>query len=367
MSADVRVRDVESAVLHAFPAAWAEPWDAVGLRVGDPNESVTDVLVTLDATVASIEKAVTAGVNVLVAHHPPALGEHARFMPQGATGALFRAASAGIAVISAHTNLDRSPRGAPVLLRALGIEGGWPLETDAMDCMMVTAYAPVDHADAVRASMIDAGAGRIGEYEGCSFTVEGEGRFVSPAQDAPFSGAAGSPTSVSEERIEMICGAERASRVLSAIMAAHPYEEPLVTMAPLSIARNQARLGRVADLDEAVTLETLAATVADALDCIPRVWGQRSRKVSRLATMTGSGGSLVGAAVAAGADALLLGEVRYHEVLDAIAQGLAVIEAGHDVTEWPLVPVLAQAVLDIPGLDAGQVITDGPSRAYWIP
>ena len=367
MSVGVRVGDVDAAVLGAFPKSWAEPWDAVGLRVGDPDEQVTRVLVTLDATLASIDHAKSLGANVLVTHHPPALGEHATFTPQGPGATLFHAASAGIAVLSAHTNLDRSPDGAPVLLRALGIEDGWPLEKATMECVMIVAYAPKDHADALRASMAEAGAGRIGEYEGCSFTVQGDGRFTPPAEGSPFSGVAGQPSSASEERIEMICGTDHVDQVLGAAKAAHPYEEPLLTMTPLSIARGQARLGHVADLKDAVSLEHLVDTIAETFDCTPRVWGQRSGEVSRLATMTGSGGSMVAAAVAAKADALLLGEVRYHEVLDATAQGLAVIEAGHDVTEWPLVPVLAQAVLGTSGLDPGLVITDGPSRAYWTP
>ena len=86
-----------------------------------------------------------------------------------------------------------------------------------------------------------------------------------------------------------------------------------------------------------------------------------------MATATGSGGSLLGAAKAAHADAIVLGEVRYHEALDALAEGLSIIELGHDVSEWPLVPALASAVKSTPGLDPASVTVDGPSQAWWTP
>ena len=75
--------------------------------------------------------------------------------------------------------------------------------------------------------------------------------------------------------------------------------------------------------------------------------------LARVATATGSAGSLVGDALATGAQALVAGEVRYHDALDAVESGLAIIELGHDVSEWPLVGLLADAVRAHPGLGSG--------------
>ena len=73
------------------------------------------------------------------------------------------------------------------------------------------------------------------------------------------------------------------------------------------------------------------------------------------ATASGSGGSMVADAIAAGAKVLLTGELRYHDALNALDAGLTVIEAGHDATEWPMVPVLAAAAALTPGMARGSV------------
>ncbi len=365
MSGKVRVRDIVRTVLEEFPASWAESWDAVGLRVGDPDAEVTGVALTLEATSDRIRWAASRGANVLATHHPPALGEHDTFTAAGSTGALFTAASEGVAVISAHTNLDRSPQGAPVLLRALGLEDGEPLESSEIEGALVTVWVPPSHADSVRAAMAEVGAGRVGEYTGCSFTVTGTGRFTPSEGASPLHGSPGEDASASEERIEMVAPLDLAGPVIEAARAAHPYEEPLIVFHQVRVSRGAARLGRVTDLEEATTLQALAEKVAATFDCSPRVWGDPSVTIRRLATTTGSGGSLISDAIFHEADALLLGEVRYHEALDALARGLVLVEAGHDVTEWPLVPVLAAAVSKTPGLDPESVMIDAPARAWW--
>lgn len=89
----------------------------------------------------------------------------------------------------------------------------------------IVVYAPLTHADAVRAAMGGAGAGRIGAYTHCSFSQRGTGRYVPSGAANPFIGQAGVPEAVEEERVEMNCAKELLPAVLTAIKAAHPYEE----------------------------------------------------------------------------------------------------------------------------------------------
>jgi putative NIF3 family GTP cyclohydrolase 1 type 2 len=147
----------------------------------------------------------------------------------------------------------------------------------------------------------------------------------------------------------------------------HPYDEPLITFSEALLSRGAVALGRYTDLDEPRTLSELVAHVAEEFGCTPRVWGEPSTSVSRLATSTGSASSMIPAVAGVEADALLAGEVRYHDALDALRRGVAVIEAGHDVTEWPLVPILADAVRETPALTDEQVIVEEPSRSWWTP
>lgn len=165
----------------------------------------------------------------------------------------------------------------------------------------------------------------------------------------------------------MVAPREQASAVVSAARRSHPYEEPLITVAEVRIARGEARMGRVSELRASVTLSEFAARVSGAFGITPRVWGPKEALIQLVATATGSAGSLVPAALRAGADVLVAGEVRYHDAQAAAAAGLSVIEIGHDVSEWPLVPVLAESVARVPGLSRESILIDPPAAGWWTP
>lgn len=92
--------------------------------------------------------------------------------------------------------------------------------------VVIVVFAPLSHADAVRAALADGGAGEIGEYSACSFSAPGEGRFRPSADADPFSGTRGELSVVDEVRIEAVCAREQAKAAVAAMLAAHPYEEP---------------------------------------------------------------------------------------------------------------------------------------------
>lgn len=360
-SRSMTVAELVAALDRRFPLAWAEPWDRVGLVAGEPGMAVRGVLVTLDATGSAITRAAEAGANVVVTHHPPFLEPPSNPVPStGPRGALNASILHGVAIVSLHTCLDRAPEGAEALARALGLEPGAPLESGTEEIAIVTAFVPLGAADAVRDAMSDAGAGRIGEYERCAFVGDGIGHF-SPLHGATPS-LPPSASGVAESRVEMVCPRALASRVVSAAAEAHPYEEPLIVAADAIRARGIARYGRICTWGREVTVGQLAAHVGSVLGTRPRIWGDETRPVTVVGVANGSASSLLPAAVAA-ADVLVAGEVRYHDALDAVADGLAIIEVGHDATEWPLVRVLASAVSEALGPDT-PVIEEPPSLAW---
>ncbi|MCL5886940.1 MAG: Nif3-like dinuclear metal center hexameric protein [Actinobacteria bacterium] len=362
----VEVRRIVEAIHESFPSHWAEPWDKFGLICGDPCATVTGVFVTLDPTAEAIAATLAAGANVVATHHPAFLEPQTPIAAPGSRGIAWEAARHGVSLIAAHTNLDRAPAGAGALGATLGLPSGEPLERSMQSLAHISVFVPSEAADTVRAAMTEAGAGRIGEYEGCSFTAEGTGRFLPLAGASPCIGTIAKPSRVPEERIEAVCDPTRADWVVARIVEAHPYEEPLVVVTPVKIARGSARLGRICTV-EPVKLEDLAADVASRMDCTPRVWGKKGSRVTRVATASGSAGALLPDAIAVAADVLIAGEVRYHDALEAVAQGVCVIEVGHDVSEWPLVPVLAGAIRNTPGLDSKSVTVDSPTRRWWLP
>ena len=163
------VADIERAVSDAFPLEWAEEWDKVGLLAGDRDREVTGVVFALDPTRAALSECVRLGANVLVTHHPAFLTPPSVVRPgRGPGGVVFAALDAGIALVNAHTNLDRAPAAASLLADALGLTVVKPIERRTMPMAHVTVFVPAASSERVVDAMLGAGAGRIGEYSGCS-------------------------------------------------------------------------------------------------------------------------------------------------------------------------------------------------------
>ena len=97
----------------------------------------------------------------------------------------------------------------------------------------IVTFTPVENADAIRQALGDAGAGQIGEYSFCSFTITGKGRFIPSRSANPHIGSADVMEVVEEERIEVICSRDKAKAVIEAMKAAHPYEEVAFDIYPL--------------------------------------------------------------------------------------------------------------------------------------
>ena len=126
------------------------------------------------------------------------------------------------------------------------------------------------------------------------------------------------------------------------------------------------QLCRVRGDDKPFKLAHLAARCTSVFGRAPRVWGDLSRPLERIATANGSAGDVVGAALAADADCLVCGEVKYHAALDAAQAGLSIVELGHDASELPLCALLAQAAIDA-GVASDQVLILDQSENWTVP
>jgi dinuclear metal center YbgI/SA1388 family protein len=360
------VRDLLEHLESRLPASWAEPWDRVGLAVGDPTAALQRVFVTLDPTPDALACTLSAGANVLLTHHPVFLEVPETIGPgRGLRGMPFEAVEAGVALVAAHTNLDRAPEGADALATALGLKILEPLERSEQAVRLIVSYVSPDAAERVLAAAAHAGAGRVGQYAACSFASDGTGRFTALDGSSPAVGVLGESVIVTERRIEIVCAPELEDAVVAAVRQAHPYEEPVVLVSEAWMARGSARMGRICESPVGASLESLAETVSARLGVAVRVWGERTCAVRTVALAPGSGRSLVADALAAGCDAVVTGELRYHESLDAAASGLAVVEAGHDATEWPLTRALARIARETPGIADDAVVVDEPKTRWW--
>jgi len=346
VSAVIRVRDVARIVERAAPPALALPDDNPGLQAGDPDAPVRGVLVALDPTPAAVARAAAARASLLVTHHPLLMDPLRRVDTAGATGAALAAAlRAGIAVYSAHTNLDAAPGGLAVTVaRTLGLEGiSFLHPVPGAARVKVVVFVPPEAAPAVHEALAAAGAGVIGAYDRCAFAAPGEGIFRPLAGARPAVGARGRLERVQEQRLEMVADEAQVPAVVAALRAAHPYEEPAFDLYPLRPppgAGGFGCIGRVAP----TPLRTFALRAAAALGAEARVSGRVPARVATVAVCPGSGGRLVPPAARAGADVLVTGEVRYHNMREAEHHGIGVVELGHDRTEMPAVGILARII-----------------------
>jgi dinuclear metal center YbgI/SA1388 family protein len=344
-------------LLHGwFPPATAESWDAVGLVAGDPAQEVSQVLFAVDLTLPVAQEAAEWGAQLLVVHHPLFLkGVHgvARTTPKGRTLGVLQ--DAGCALVTAHTNADQAVGGvSEALATALGLTDLQPIAAVSSQSLdKVTTYVPVTGADRVRHALAQAGAGVIGDYDSASFSTPGEGRFRPLAGAHPTIGEVGALEVVDEVRIECVLPRADRPRVVAAMLAAHPYEEPAYDVVELADPGTAATgSGRIGTVDE-TTLDGFAHAVASVLPPTAhgvRVAGDPDRVVRRVAVCGGAGDFLLDAVRRTDADVYLTSDLRHHPASEFLEHdGPALVDVAHWAAEWTWLPVVAARVADALG------------------
>lgn len=337
----VQLADIIDVLEAAYPPRLAQQWDSVGLVCGDPAETVDTVTVAVDATAAVVAEVPDRGL--LLAHHPLLLRGVDSVAASTAKGALLhQMIRTGRALFTAHTNADSaSPGVSDALADALGLAVEEVLEPVSVgsDLDKWVVFVPAENAEAVREAMFAAGAGRIGDYSHCSWTVAGTGQFLPHDGASPAIGAVGSVERVPEDRIEVIAPARLRPHVLVAMRDAHPYEEPAFDIFALAAIPGDVGLGRVGSLPRP---EPLSAFVSRVHDALPRTsWGVRASgdseaTVSRVAVCGGAGDSLLDVVARADVQAYVTSDLRHHPADEhRRASGVALVDVAHWASEFP--------------------------------
>ncbi|KGR81519.1 Nif3-like dinuclear metal center hexameric protein [Lysinibacillus odysseyi] len=311
------------------------PNDPIGLAIGTLNKQVSKVLVTLDVTHAVVDEAIENGCELIIAHHPPIFIKLSNLRTDNPQGQLYeKLLKNDIAVYAAHTNLDVAPGGVNDLLAdALGLVERRILEPTFSEKMMKLAvFIPDAHAQEMRSVLAKAGAGKIGLYDHCSYTLSGRGRFRVLEGADPYLGEVGEAEVTEEEKIEVVFPESMKNKILKAMLNAHPYEEPAYDLWPLEIEVSEQGLGRIGKLEEPMTLKQFAEQVKVQLD-VPalRVVGDLDSIVQKIAVIGGDGNKYVRTAKYAGADVFVTGDIGFHVAQDAEVNGLNIVDPGHHV------------------------------------
>lgn len=96
------------------------------------------------------------------------------------------------------------------------------------ELVKIVVFVPEENAAEMRQALGEAGAGKIGEYSFCSYSIKGVGRFLPSNKADPHIGSSGTLEEVSEERIEVACEKSQAKMIIDVIKKVHPYEEVVV-------------------------------------------------------------------------------------------------------------------------------------------
>ena len=339
------VADLVQALEAIAPPSLAADWDNVGLLLGDRAAPVQRVMTCLTVTPESASEAVDAHANLVVTHHPVLFRPAHRLTTATAEGrTLLPLMKGGIAVYSPHTAFDNAAGGINYMLAGkLGLTQVVPLRPASTDphCKIVVFVPDADLAP-VSDALFAAGAGRIGQYRECSFRFAGTGTFFADETTNPTVGQKGRRQEVPEWRLEAICPEPLVDQAVAAMRKAHSYEQPaydVYTLRPNALRTGAGRLGvlnaplLVGDLARLVQGAVAAASVQTV--------GTLDRLVRRVAIACGAGGELIADAIRGKADALVTGEVRFHEALAAQADGLALVLPGHYASERFAIETLA--------------------------
>ncbi len=333
----LRVADIVAALERRAPTSHAARWDPVGLQFGDPAQPVGRLALCHEVTEAVVDALEASPVDVVVSYHPLLFRPTTRLVA-GATveGRALRLMQAGISLIVAHTNLDAAEGGtADALAEALGLdanEGFGPVEP--ADSRKLVTFAPAEAADRILDAVVRAGGAKIGLYTHCSFRAEGTGTFFAGEGTVPVTGAAGALNREPELRLECVVPVGCEEAVIGALVHAHPYEEPAYDL--YARRAESGLIGRLGRVPPGTRLSDLILRVREGLGDPPlRVCGAWSRPLERVAVIPGAGADFLDLARRLGADCVVTGDLRHHEVRRAQDAGLCVIDAGHVPTERP--------------------------------
>jgi dinuclear metal center YbgI/SA1388 family protein len=323
-------------VLEDFaPLELQEEYDNGGLLVGDRGMDVSSVLLCLDVTEEVVDEAISRSAQMIISHHPVIFRGIRKLTGSNYTEKIvMKAIRNNIAIYSAHTSIDKVWGGVnSMIAMKLGLKDTGILSPEGDVLRKLVVFVPIEHAPGVREAMFSAGAGHIGEYDKCSFNLEGEGSFRGSEGSDPYTGKPGSLHFEKEVRVETIYPSYLEKRILKKMIEAHPYEEVAYDIYPLGNKWSRAGTGMTGNLNKPMEPEAFLNLVKKVFKGkIIRHTKIHQKLIERVAVCGGSGSSLINAARASGADAYVSGDFKYHDFFEG-GRELLIADIGHYESE----------------------------------
>ncbi|MGJ8592177.1 MAG: Nif3-like dinuclear metal center hexameric protein [Aquaticitalea sp.] len=329
------IQDVINYLEELAPLHYAEDFDNVGLLVGDKKANLTGILVTLDTLESVVDEAIEKKCNLIVSFHPIIFKGLKRINGNSyVERVVMKAIQHNIAIFAIHTALDNCLQGVnDIICDTLGLSKKKILLPKKGTIKKLTTYVPNDNADHLRNQLFKVGAGQIGNYENCSFNLEGIGTYQGNDASSPVKGEKGELHSEKETQISVTFQKHLESKILTSLFENHPYEEVAFEITTLDNYNQTIGMGMVGELENDMKTEDFLAFVKQKMN-VSLIKHSKITKnsVKRIAVLGGSGSFAIHAAKSVNVDVFITSDLKYHDFFAAEDQ-IVLADIGHYESE----------------------------------
>lgn len=331
----MKIKDIISYFEEIAPLKYQESYDNSGLIIGNQNQDVNSVLLTLDITEAVVDEAISKKSNLIISHHPIIFSGLKKI-----TGAdyiqrcIIKAIKHDIAIYACHTNLDSVFGGVnSKICEKIGLQDVKIINPLKNQLKKLVTFIPSEHTEKVKNAVFQAGAGHIGNYDCCSYNISGEGTFRASENANPFVGEIGKIHTEKELRFETIFPVALQSKIIDALISSHPYEEVAYDIYPLDNEYNKVGVGMYGNLEKDFSEIDFLNFIKETFNVpVIRHTNFINRKIKKVAVCGGSGSFLVNDLKSLNIDAFISADFKYHQFFDAEGRFL-IADIGHYESE----------------------------------
>ncbi len=330
----MKIKEITNYLESLAPLALQESYDNCGLLVGNHEQEVSKILITLDCTEAVVAEAVSNGCELIIAHHPIIFGGLKKL--NGANyveRTVIKAIQNNVAIYAIHTNLDNWGMGVNAkIAEKLGLVQTEILAETKNSLIKLATYIPLSHLEFVRNALFEAGAGNIGNYSECSFEVLGSGTFKANEHANPFLGKTLERHTEAEMKLEVVLPSWLQKQVVEALKKAHPYEEVAFELYPIKNELSSTGAGMIGNLPEELDSKGFLKLLKQNMELEVIRFTPINKPIRKVAICGGAGSFLLKTAIAKKADAFVSADFKYHEFFDA-EEKLMIADIGHYESE----------------------------------
>ena len=318
-----------------IPLAQAENFDNVGLLCGNPEREVTGILICHDALENVIDEAIQKKYNLIICFHPIIFSGLKSITGKNyVEKTILKALENKIAIYAIHTAWDNDFFGVNHrICQELGLQNLKILIPKKENLSQLTLYVPDDYTEEVRNALFQSGAGKIGFYDECSFSIMGKGTFRPLNGANPFLGKKNQREHIKETIISVIFETYKKNQIISAMKSAHPYEEIAYQIHALENENQYSGLGMFGELPSEIDEHDFLNLVKEKFSLkVIRHSHFTQKKIKKIGILGGSGASGIKYAIKNQCDAYLTGDIKYHDFFGA-EKHILVCDIGHFESE----------------------------------